>query len=129
MLHSPAFSGTGSNRSGMASASLLLRKALMWILYLIMHPKGTLMWDTGSIPDANLKSDASPATQGRFTATKTLKVPVSDSGLLRVAQATLFFRTYGERHAGNTSTRATLPTNAAAQSPAADLDRRPVTGI
>ena len=27
MLHNPAFSGTGSNRSGMASASLLLRKA------------------------------------------------------------------------------------------------------
>jgi glyoxylase-like metal-dependent hydrolase (beta-lactamase superfamily II) len=40
--------------------------------YLIVHPKGTLMWDTGAIPDADLKADASPVTQGRYTATKTL---------------------------------------------------------
>src|SRR5271169_1482421 len=30
--------------------------------YLIVHPKGTLMWDTGAIPDADLKADASPVT-------------------------------------------------------------------
>jgi N-acyl homoserine lactone hydrolase len=40
--------------------------------YLIVHPKGTLMWDTGAIPDADLKADASPVAQGRYTATKTL---------------------------------------------------------
>jgi N-acyl homoserine lactone hydrolase len=48
--------------------------------YLIVHPKGTLMWDTGAIPDANLKSDASPVTQGRFTATKTLKSQLAALG-------------------------------------------------
>jgi len=48
--------------------------------YLIVHPKGTLMWDTGAIPDANLKSDASPVTQGRFTATKTLKSQLATLG-------------------------------------------------
>src|SRR5712691_1261202 len=48
--------------------------------YLIVHPKGTLMWDTGVIPDADLKADASPVTQGRFTATKTLKSQLAALG-------------------------------------------------
>src|SRR5437763_1545906 len=41
--------------------------------YLIVHPKGTLMWDSGAIPDADLKADGNPVTQGRYTATKTLR--------------------------------------------------------
>jgi hypothetical protein len=49
--------------------------------YLIVHPKGTLMWDTGVIPDADLKADASPVTQGRFTATKTLKSQLAALGM------------------------------------------------
>ena len=48
--------------------------------YLIVHPKGTLMWDTGAIPDANLKSDDSSVTQGRFTATKSLKSQLAALG-------------------------------------------------
>jgi N-acyl homoserine lactone hydrolase len=48
--------------------------------YLIVHPKGTLMWDTGAIPDADLKADASPVTQGRYTATKTLKSQLAAVG-------------------------------------------------
>jgi N-acyl homoserine lactone hydrolase len=48
--------------------------------YLIVHPKGTLMWDTGAIPDADLKADASPVTQGRYTATRTLKSQLAAVG-------------------------------------------------
>ncbi len=48
--------------------------------YLIVHPKGTLMWDTGAIPDADLKADGSPVTQGRFTASKTLKSQLASVG-------------------------------------------------
>jgi N-acyl homoserine lactone hydrolase len=48
--------------------------------YLIVHPKGTLMWDTGAIPDAGLKADGSPVTQGRFTATRTLKSQLAAVG-------------------------------------------------
>jgi glyoxylase-like metal-dependent hydrolase (beta-lactamase superfamily II) len=48
--------------------------------YLIVHPKGTLMWDTGAIPDADLKADGSPVTQERFTATKTLKSQLASVG-------------------------------------------------
>src|SRR5216117_4214536 len=39
--------------------------------YLIAHPRGTLMWDTGEIPDRDFKAPG-PATQGPFTVTKPL---------------------------------------------------------
>ena len=42
--------------------------------YLIVHPKGTLMWDVGVIPDAAFPKDGKPATKLYATATKTLKV-------------------------------------------------------
>jgi N-acyl homoserine lactone hydrolase len=48
--------------------------------YLIVHPKGTLMWDSGAIPDADLKADGTPVTQERFTATKTLKSQLASVG-------------------------------------------------
>jgi N-acyl homoserine lactone hydrolase len=48
--------------------------------YLIVHPKGTLMWDSGAIPDADLKTDGSPVMQERFTATKTLKSQLAAVG-------------------------------------------------
>lgn len=44
--------------------------------YLIVHPKGTLMWDVGVVPDSAFKSDGSPVSQGNppvsITATKPL---------------------------------------------------------
>jgi glyoxylase-like metal-dependent hydrolase (beta-lactamase superfamily II) len=39
--------------------------------YLIAHPRGTLMWDTGEIPDKDFKAPG-PTTQGAFTVTKPL---------------------------------------------------------
>lgn len=33
--------------------------------YLVVHPKGTLMWDVGQIPDANMPESA-PGSQGPF---------------------------------------------------------------
>src|SRR5260370_2819319 len=48
--------------------------------YLIVHPKGTLIWDTGAIPDSDLKADGSPVTQGRLTATKTLMSQLAAPG-------------------------------------------------
>jgi N-acyl homoserine lactone hydrolase len=48
--------------------------------YLIVHPKGTLVWDSGAIPDADLKADGSSVTQERFTATKTLKSQLAAVG-------------------------------------------------
>lgn len=39
--------------------------------YLIVHPRGTLMWDTGEIPDKDFKAPG-PTTQGPFSITKPL---------------------------------------------------------
>src|ERR1700733_41988 len=41
--------------------------------YLIAHPKGTLMWDVGVVPDSDFKADGSPVTQGMISVTKFFK--------------------------------------------------------
>ncbi|HUJ50682.1 MAG TPA: N-acyl homoserine lactonase family protein [Bryobacteraceae bacterium] len=48
--------------------------------YLIVHPKGTLMWDSGAIPDKEIKGDGSVATQGLYSASKTLKSQLAAIG-------------------------------------------------
>ena len=40
--------------------------------FLIVHPKGTMMWDTGEIPDSAFATGAAPATQGAFTVDRPL---------------------------------------------------------
>jgi N-acyl homoserine lactone hydrolase len=40
--------------------------------YLIVHPKGTMMWDVGEIPDSAFKGDGSEAKAGAFTVSKPL---------------------------------------------------------
>jgi glyoxylase-like metal-dependent hydrolase (beta-lactamase superfamily II) len=39
--------------------------------YLIVHPRGTMMWDTGEIPDRDFKAPG-PTVQGAFSITKPL---------------------------------------------------------
>jgi N-acyl homoserine lactone hydrolase len=48
--------------------------------YLIVSPKGTLMWDVGVIPDSAFKDDGQPVTQGVSTATRTLKSQLAEIG-------------------------------------------------
>lgn len=48
--------------------------------YLIVHPKGTLMWDVGVIPDSAFKDDGKPVTQGPSTVTQTLKSQLTEIG-------------------------------------------------
>jgi N-acyl homoserine lactone hydrolase len=48
--------------------------------YLIVHPKGTLMWDVGAIPDTAFKEDTTPVTQGYFTSPRTLKSQLAEIG-------------------------------------------------
>jgi len=40
--------------------------------FLIAHPRGTLVWDTGEITDSNVKTDGTPTKQGAFTVTRPL---------------------------------------------------------
>lgn len=48
--------------------------------YLIVDPKGTLMWDVGVVPDTAFKGDGKPVTQGYATATRTLKSQLAQIG-------------------------------------------------
>lgn len=48
--------------------------------YLIVDPKGTLMWDVGVIPDSAFKDDGKPVTQGPSTVTRTLKSQLAEIG-------------------------------------------------
>jgi glyoxylase-like metal-dependent hydrolase (beta-lactamase superfamily II) len=41
--------------------------------FLVVHPKGTMMWDVGTAPDSDFKADGSPIQQGMITVTKPLK--------------------------------------------------------
>jgi N-acyl homoserine lactone hydrolase len=40
--------------------------------FLIVHPRGTMMWDTGEIPDSAFKSGVRPQTAGAFTVDRPL---------------------------------------------------------
>src|SRR2546430_5005327 len=40
--------------------------------FLIVHPRGTLMWDTGEIPDSAFRDGVSPQKLGTFTVTRPL---------------------------------------------------------
>jgi N-acyl homoserine lactone hydrolase len=50
--------------------------------FLVAHPKGTLMWDTGPVPDSNFKPDGSPATMRYATSTRPLKTQLREVGYL-----------------------------------------------
>jgi len=47
--------------------------------YLIVHPRGTLMFDSGGIPDSQFKGDG-PATEGIMSATKPLLPQLKEAG-------------------------------------------------
>jgi N-acyl homoserine lactone hydrolase len=40
--------------------------------FLIVHPRGTMMWDTGEIPDSAFKDGVTPQTAGAFTVDRPL---------------------------------------------------------
>ena len=48
--------------------------------YLIVHPKGTLMFDAGAVEDSHFKGDGSPVTEGIVTATKPLLPQLASAG-------------------------------------------------
>jgi len=48
--------------------------------FLIAHPKGTLMWDVGAVPDSSFKPESATATLRYATVTKTLTSQLADVG-------------------------------------------------
>jgi glyoxylase-like metal-dependent hydrolase (beta-lactamase superfamily II) len=50
------------------------------ISYLIVHPEGAFMFDTGAVPDSEFPSDGSPVTEGIMSATQPLKPQLAAAG-------------------------------------------------
>ncbi len=48
--------------------------------FLVAHPKGTMMWDTGPVPDSNFKPGAKTATLRYATAVKPLTAQLAEIG-------------------------------------------------
>jgi N-acyl homoserine lactone hydrolase len=48
--------------------------------YLIVHPRGTLMFDSGAVEDSHFKSDGAPVTEGIMSASKPLLPQLASAG-------------------------------------------------
>lgn len=48
--------------------------------YLIVHPKGTLMFEAGAVEDSHFKADGAPVTEGIMTATRPLLPQLASAG-------------------------------------------------
>ena len=72
--------------------------------YLVVHPKGTLMWDFGVIPDSAFKPDGSPVTQGAgaiMSASKPLKSQLAATGYKPAGITYLALSHYHSDHTAN----------------------------
>jgi N-acyl homoserine lactone hydrolase len=72
--------------------------------FLVAHPKGTLMWDTGTVADSAFKPDGSPVTQGTgaiITATKPLKTQMAAIGYKASGITYLGLSHYHSDHTAN----------------------------
>ena len=69
--------------------------------FLIVHPKGTLMWDVGTVPDANFKPDGLPATLRYGTSLKPLLEQLKEVGYTPADITYLAFSHFHWDHIGN----------------------------
>jgi glyoxylase-like metal-dependent hydrolase (beta-lactamase superfamily II) len=69
--------------------------------YLVAHPKGTLMWDVGVIPDSAFKSDGSPVTEGASTVSKPLLPQLAALGYTPADITYLAMSHYHSDHTAN----------------------------
>jgi N-acyl homoserine lactone hydrolase len=69
--------------------------------YLIVHPKGTLMWDVGAVPDNALKPGQASALEGYATITETLRSQLEKIGYEPSDIEYLAFSHYHYDHVAN----------------------------
>ncbi len=69
--------------------------------FLIVHPKGTLLWDTGAVPDANFKPDGLPATLNYATSLKPLGEQLAAIGYAPADVTYLALSHFHWDHVGN----------------------------
>jgi N-acyl homoserine lactone hydrolase len=69
--------------------------------YLIVHPKGTVMFDTGAVPDSHFKADGAPITEGIMSASKPLKPQLKAAGYSPADVDYLVMSHYHSDHTAN----------------------------
>ena len=69
--------------------------------YLIVHPRGTLQFDAGGIPDSEFKADGSPVTEGVMSATKPLLPQLAAAGYTPSDITYFALSHYHSDHTGN----------------------------
>jgi N-acyl homoserine lactone hydrolase len=69
--------------------------------YLIAHPRGTLMWDVGVVPDAAFRADGAPVTEGISTVTKPLMPQLAAVGYRPGDMTYLAMSHYHSDHTAN----------------------------
>ncbi len=71
------------------------------IAYLIVHPKGTVMFDAGGVPDSHFKADGAPVTEGIMSASKPLKPQLAAAGYSPADVNYLVMSHYHSDHTAN----------------------------
>jgi len=69
--------------------------------YLVVHPKGTLMWDVGTVPDSAFKADGAPVTEGVSTVEKPLLPQLAALGYTPADITYLALSHYHSDHTAN----------------------------
>ena len=74
--------------------------------FLVAHPKGTLMWDVGVVPDSDFKADGKPVTQGFIEVAKPLKPQLEAVGY---EPEDIKYIAFSHYHIDHTATRTCSP--------------------
>src|SRR5271170_3926667 len=69
--------------------------------FLVVHPKGTMMWDVGVAPDSDFKADGSPVSQGFIEVAKPLKPQLEAIGYKPADIKYIAFSHYHIDHTAN----------------------------
>jgi N-acyl homoserine lactone hydrolase len=69
--------------------------------FLVAHPKGTLMWDVGVLPDSVLESRGGAVTQGRATVFRSLEAQLAEVGYISADITYLAMSHYHWDHTAN----------------------------
>lgn len=69
--------------------------------YLIVHPRGTLMFDAGAVADSHFKGDGTPVVEGVVTATQPLLPQLAAAGYTPRDVAYFALSHYHSDHTGN----------------------------
>jgi glyoxylase-like metal-dependent hydrolase (beta-lactamase superfamily II) len=71
------------------------------VSYLIVHPRGTVMFDAGAIPDHHFKDGGSPVTEGPVSATRPLRPQLAAAGFRPADVTYLVLSHYHSDHTAN----------------------------